>query len=206
MKRIAMFFERRPWWLALGVLVIFWGLAYMVPNHLDNRPVKKVIDRVGDAIPFVDWTVVIYLSVFILIGVGIFILAREERGRATVTVLLLIAIHLVIFYFHPTLLPRNRLVPGADWQWVYRILWALDSPRNCFPSLHVSVAMLATLMLWRRHKFMGLVFFVWVLAVALSTLTTKQHYVADVVWGGLLAVAVYIVTFHIFVRFVPPRE
>jgi membrane-associated phospholipid phosphatase len=35
------------------------------------------------------------------------------------------------------------------------------------------------------------VFFIWSTLIALSTLTTKQHYVADIVSGLLLAVVFY---------------
>ncbi len=205
MKRLTLFFERRPWWLALGALWGFWGLAYMIPNHLDSRSVDKTWSIVNLLVPFVDWTVIIYLSVFVLIGIAIVILAKEERGRTTVAALVLITTHFIIFVLCPTELDRFGLSPGDNWGWLYQLLWMLDKPRNCFPSLHVSVAVLATLILWRRHAVLGPVFFSWALAVAVSTLTTKQHYLADVAVGAVLAGAAYIVVFKIFVRSLPPR-
>src|SRR6185436_14225959 len=58
-------------------------------------------------------------------------------------------------------------------------LWLFDVPENCFPSLHVSLAIIAAAY-WPRARWIGIA---WAIAIAVSTMTTKQHYFVDVAGG-----------------------
>ena len=61
--------------------------------------------------------------------------------------------------------------------WVQRV----DPPGNVFPSLHVAqTTMLSLILLMRDRPRLGRVALVMATMLALSTLTTKQHFIADV--------------------------
>ncbi|HEY6402922.1 MAG TPA: phosphatase PAP2 family protein, partial [Blastocatellia bacterium] len=69
----------------------------------------------------------------------------------------------------------------------YRFLYSIDSAANCFPSLHVALAWLSALGLRDERRRAGALAMVWAALISISTLTTKQHYFADLVGGGALA-------------------
>ena len=61
----------------------------------------------------------------------------------------------------------------------------VDAPHTCFPSLHITNCVLATMGLWGTRFqwwFAG-----WTLAISLSTLTTGQHVFLDLPAGALVA-------------------
>ena len=56
----------------------------------------------------------------------------------------------------------------------------IDPPGNVFPSLHVAHTTMLALLLLKDRPRLGLVALAMATALALSTLTTKQHFIADV--------------------------
>jgi membrane-associated phospholipid phosphatase len=64
----------------------------------------------------------------------------------------------------------------------------MDVPGNCFPSLHVSLAVLAAGLLMGRGGSWRILAPMWASAIVLAVVTTRQHRVIDVV-GGLLVAA-----------------
>jgi hypothetical protein len=63
-----------------------------------------------------------------------------------------------------------------------------DAPSNCFPSMHVSVAMLTAL---HAQGTLGPWVFAFPLLIALSCIFTKQHYLVDLPFGALLGAVGY---------------
>jgi len=75
-------------------------------------------------------------------------------------------------------------------------MYIVDEPNNCFPSLHVSISFLASFVMWRKSRIEGVFFLIWSAAISISTLTTKQHYVADIIGGTLIAIFFYQLMFR----------
>ena len=63
-----------------------------------------------------------------------------------------------------------------------------DSPRNCFPSMHVSVA---TLTAFHAVGTLGPVAFAFPVLIAISCVFTKQHYLVDLPAGAALGWGAY---------------
>jgi membrane-associated phospholipid phosphatase len=63
----------------------------------------------------------------------------------------------------------------------------IDPPGNVFPSLHVAHTSMLAFLLLRDRPRLGRLALVMATALALSTLTTKQHFIADVLSGYTLA-------------------
>ena len=63
-----------------------------------------------------------------------------------------------------------------------------DAPSNCFPSMHVSVAMLTAL---HAHASLGPLVFLFPLLIGLSCVFTKQHYLLDLPAGAALGWGAY---------------
>jgi membrane-associated phospholipid phosphatase len=93
----------------------------------------------------------------------------------------------VTFLLFPAEMTRPTAESAGAWAGAFRWLYGIDGPANTFPSLHVAVTTLA----WARARRWrnGWMWTLWGGAVILSKLTTKQHFVADVVAGSLVALA-----------------
>jgi len=88
--------------------------------------------------------------------------------------------------------PRPALVSGDGFAaWSLRLAYSLDPPYNCFPSLHVAYSFVSALTCYRVHRGVGAAAALWAGLIGVSTLLTKQHYVADVIVGALAAYAAY---------------
>ena len=145
------------------------------------------------AIPFLPWTVVIYTGAFLYWIISAVIILRsgtENAFRFLCAHCLSLLAALVFFLALPT--TNTRPVPGDKtlWDFFMRLVYTLDTPDNLFPSLHCELSWLCYLALKRipgmprSGKCFACVFS---LLVFISTLTTKQHILIDVLGGWLIA-------------------
>ena len=98
------------------------------------------------------------------------------------------------FLVYPTVAPRPPEVVGDGFAaWGLRFLYDADPPYNCFPSLHVAHSFVSALTCYRLDRRLGHGMLLCASLVAISTVFTKQHYIADVLAGIVLAFAAYVV-------------
>jgi len=64
-----------------------------------------------------------------------------------------------------------------------------------FPSAHVAAAVAASLVLLRLAPLEGLAFALVALSIAVGAVAGRYHYAADVLWGALLGLAVFVGTY-----------
>ena len=135
------------------------------------------------------WALVYGALYLFLIVLPVFVVREEELVRRTVRAYLAVWLTAyACFLLYPTVAPRGDEVAGDGFAaWGLRILYTSDPPYNCFPSLHVAHSFVSALACLRVHRRLGMVTLVCAALVGVSTLYTKQHYVADVVAGALLA-------------------
>lgn len=111
--------------------------------------------------------------------------------------LALLAVQVTFFLFFPVEVPAHwRSTARVDWegtasQRFLDLVWSYDKLRNSLPSMHVSVATMTDLVIWRYWPEAGVVGIALPVLIAISALKTKQHYVVDVVPGALLGWAVF---------------
>ena len=177
---------------------------YLITNHLMGWVGRTVLDPTTSldlAIPFMAWTVVIYLSLFYFFyPLPLVSMPNNKRGRYEALILsqsliLLFIVSNIWFVICPAEVHiRSQAFDNVDTMHpvflaMFEGLWYLDEPYNAWPSLHVSSALLFTLFVirWWRGKPMlqwG-VGIMWVL-MSLSILTTKQHFITDMITGALV--------------------
>ena len=197
---------------SVGVAMYLAAIAvYLASNHFHfTPPLELPRNWIDYAVPFMPNTVWIYLSEYLFFS-GIYIICREtiNLNKYFYSFLSLQFVSAFIFCYWPTTYPRN-LFPlphdlNAVTHYVFSTLRQSDTPANCCPSLHVSSVYLSALMLRdeseRVRKYFPF-FFVWATAITVSTLTTKQHYLFDVVAGLLLAIA-HFAFFHRYMGYRP---
>lgn len=93
----------------------------------------------------------------------------------------------------PAFYPRQAFEVQTLSGYILEITRQMDGAQNTFPSGHVTFSWLilfaaSEALATRRVR---LIYFLWTLAVTLSTLVLKQHYIVDVFSGILLAYGVF---------------
>ncbi|MBK7857846.1 MAG: phosphatase PAP2 family protein [Archangiaceae bacterium] len=181
------------------------AVLYLVPNHVQLKaPALLPWTPVDAAVPFVPLTLWIYFSDYLLVA-SAFLLVRTwgEATRFARAYFALLVVGSAVHLAWPTVFPRESFPLSGDGLTVraFALLRQVDLPTSCLPSMHVAGSYLAAFSLWRRSRATFTVWTSWATAVAVSTLTAKQHYAVDVV-AGLMMAAVFWALF--FAR--PGRE
>jgi membrane-associated phospholipid phosphatase len=148
------------------------------------------------AVPLQPSWALVYGALYVfLIMLPVVVVREEEHIRRTFWAYLAVWITAyVCFLVYPTVAPRPPRVVGDGFAvWGLRILYDADPPYNCFPSLHVAHSFVSALTCYRLHRRLGVVALLCASLVAVSTLFTKQHYVADVIAGVVLAFTAYVI-------------
>ncbi len=143
-------------------------------------------------LPLVPAWALVYGSLYaFLIVLPVLVIQQDELIRRTVWAYLTVwSLAYLGFLLYPTVAPRPETVTGDGFAaWGLRFLYDADPPYNCFPSLHVAHSFVSALACRKVHRTLGTVAITCALLVALSTLFTRQHYIADVMGGMLLAAA-----------------
>jgi membrane-associated phospholipid phosphatase len=180
-------------------VVIGGGLAivglYALSARLNYGEPTRLVEAAIDAwIPFLPWTVWIYVSDYLLLTLAILLPSDRRRSEAAYGLLLAALIGFVIFTLWPTSIIRSSAsfegVTGLLWKLIY----AIDTTTNACPSLHVANTCIACRALYGKGGAWRVVMPIWAGAVILSTLTTKQHYFVDVPAGVLLGIVCIAIT------------
>lgn len=156
-------------------------------------------------IPLVPAWSIIYGALYLfLILLPVMAIWHEELIRRTVRAYLLIWLTAyAVFLLYPTVAPRpdGEVVPGTGFgAWGLRLLYDMDPPVNCFPSLHVAHSFVGAFAVWRMHARLGSIAIACAAVVGVSTLFTKQHYALDVIAGFVLACIAYLIFIRGFGR------
>lgn len=136
-----------------------------------------------------------YVSLWLYVSIPpMFMVRQREIVAYGAWAALLCGFGLAFFYFWPT------AVPPADIDWALypgvAFLKGVDAAGNACPSLHVATAVFSAIWLHQLLRAfgtarMGLVFnWLWCLAIAYSTLATKQHVVVDALAGAALGASI----------------
>jgi membrane-associated phospholipid phosphatase len=197
------FFAYR-WAVGIGVAILQSLIYFAVGYFQRPRSTTALALPVDRMLPFWVWTVWLYLPFY----AGIFTMAISGLRRpalfhrALKGVLITLTIgatgHLAIpaEYPRPPVLPPYEGASEAFLAWVQ----AVDPPGNVFPSLHVAHTSALAVILRADRPLLGAVAMVMALLLALSTLTTKQHFVLDVLAGWAIAFGISRWVLRPFVR------
>jgi membrane-associated phospholipid phosphatase len=174
----------------------FFVLYFVILKH----PVFTV--RVMPVLPPDIWIPIMPSSVWVYFSLWIYICIPSsmmhqagQLGAYLLGAFLTSVIGLSVFFFFPTAVPAWEI----DWS-QYRYLHFLkdsDASGNACPSLHVAFAVYSGFWLARMLRIVEvpwpfrIVNALWAVLIVLSTMTTKQHVLVDVLAGVLLGALVF---------------
>lgn len=181
--------------IAISAMVIVTVLFVYSFTNSSMNPRVDFYTALDAAIPFMPWTITIYMSMYLLFAVAAWYVDATEFLRGLLALMIVSMLSLIGFVALPSHYPRpDPASIDAGWlRAMYESMFSFDPPGNTFPSLHVATTVTAALML--KDTKVWWAWAIWGAAISLSTLTVKQHFVADVAGG--IAVAVFA---HYWVR------
>jgi membrane-associated phospholipid phosphatase len=177
-----------------AALTVFFCVPYFALQRFVVFPVRELpITWLDAAIPFAPHWVWVYQSIYLLISLVPWLAVRADDLRWYARGFVIQAsVAFVCFFLVPVRGPRPAVVPDEG---MFGLLVSYDAPLNSFPSLHVALAVSTCVLAARiardvRPRTRMLIIAVpiaWTLLIAYAAVATRQHYVADLPAGALLA-------------------
>lgn len=180
--------------LILSVILVVG--TYQFYFLTQRRPLFKTRvfnSRLDEAVPFwPSWT---WIYSFLYYPAILYLnwLAADSRQFALMafSFIVLLVLQMTCFYLYPVGTPphwRGINTGTRLSERFLRFVQKFDAPSNCFPSMHVSVAMLTAL---HAAQNLGPWAYLFPVLIALSCIFTKQHYLIDLPFGAALGVVAF---------------
>ena len=181
-----------------ALMAVGFFLLTMISYQLLNRTLAPRVDLMTpwDAmIPFIPWTIAIYGSFWGILLSAALVVRPQEYTRLLLALLATNYLCYVGFIALPAHYPRPDVsqLEGLWGAWL-RQTYEGDPPGNTFPSIHVAATMVLSMRM--RLQRGGALWLIWGGLICASTLTVKQHFIADVIGGLALAAAVYVAAYR----------
>ena len=178
--------------------VIYWGS--MTINQ--GRPHYDFTTGLDRMVPLLPWTIIIYLGCYLVWIINYIMIGHQEKESfyRFITADLMSRLICGIFFL---LLPTTNIRPELPADSIFRPamewLWNIDQPSNLFPSIHCLVSWLSYVGIRERKEIPG-----WyrgfsclfAIAVFISTQTTKQHYLVDIIGAVIIAEGCFYGAWH----------
>lgn len=175
-----------------------------IQSQAQTQAIGNVAITLDSHIPFIPPSILIYACSVPLLALAYLTADSWDRlWRVNFYLIISTLIACLCFYLFPLQVsyPPKAIADyqyfGISWHALYQLLGAMDKPFNQLPSLHACYALIVGFVIARQRNFIGkfakfyqyaLIFLS--LLVGISTLSTHQHHVYDIVFGVLLAVGV----------------
>lgn len=181
----------------LGITAFMW-VFFAAYFHLLRHPVRPVtvmpLTWIDHALPVQPEALLAYLSLWFYVGIppGLMLSLRDAAIYGLWVGALCLA-GLGLFWLFPTTVPAVPLPPELANHPVHALLQGVDAAGNACPSLHVATATFTAF--WVRRlllatgapRWVHTANWLWVAAIAYSTVAVRQHVALDVAAGALLA-------------------
>lgn len=185
--------------IILGVSLLYGTVAAISTSLHTPVTLATPLDL---SIPLIPETIIIYWYVFYtFLFFSYFYFAfvhREYRNALVLAFVLVNAVAYLIYLIFPVIGP-DRLVTGTDFfSLQVQALYNGDVHVNCFPSLHGSTSLLTAFALWRAKKEYGYLSWPIAIAVMISTLFVRQHWIADQILAAAITLPIAYIVFNRF--------
>lgn len=180
----------KPRAFQIALVMTSISAVYMLVNrfHL-YAPVQLPLSSLDRSLPLSPWAMPLYLSHFIFLPFTLLsVRSHAAYLRALKAMSLAAVVSCAVFLLYPTTYPRVESI-----NFWFNYLNRLDTPANCFPSLHVALAAVAAWAIYEDGRPWFPLASAWCLGIVLSTILVKQHYAADALGGvAVSAVSLYL--------------
>ena len=174
--------------------IVYYGARILTADRFHYDLSSSLDER----IPFVPWTIAIYWGCYVFWAVNYVIGCRQEKERAFRFMgadLLAKLVCMLCFLVLPTTNIRPVIAGDSLWEELMRLLYMVDAADNLFPSIHCLTSWFCFIVVRdneRVPKWYRLASLFMAVCICMSTLTTRQHVLADVAAGIALAEGSYL--------------
>jgi membrane-associated phospholipid phosphatase len=179
--------------LLSGILIVGTYQFYFLTQRRPLRKAKTFDSPLDERMPY--WPIWAWVYSFLYYPAILYLnwLVKDARHFNTMafSYIVLLFMQMAFFYLYPVATPDHWRSINQGRNWSERFLQYVqkfDGPTNCFPSMHVSVAMLTAL---HAYPSLGAWVYAFPTLIALSCIFTKQHYLIDLPFGAVLGAAAY---------------
>ncbi|WP_027307610.1 phosphatase PAP2 family protein [Caloramator sp. ALD01] len=196
MRRIRSIYNFIPQYAVIPLLlcvVINFSVYSGARLFYKNRVFHDLTTNLDNMIPVVPIFIIFYLGSYLFWIFNYILISRiseENCYRLAISDILGKLICFIIYITFPTTNIRPNIVESNIFVDMLKFVYSVDAANNLFPSIHVLVSWYCfigirnnkTIPVWYRYfsLFMAIM-------ISISTLTTKQHVIADVIAGLVLA-------------------
>ncbi len=183
------FFSMNKW---LAFSIIFFGLfgVYLAINQIPMYRFAYQLNAIEKRIPFLPWSFTIYFSIFLQIAIVIH-RSSQKLFRELIGILIpLVILYFILFLSLPLRYPAENYPSDNSFICSLRKI----DVGNCYPSLHVALTIIFSFAYGyiQKQRKLRILMWMWSLLIILSVLTTKQHYLLDVVASIVLTIVWWI--------------
>ena len=178
--------------------LVYWGTMIVAAGRY-HYDFTTELDRM---VPILPWTILIYFGCYLFWGVNYIMMGHlgiEHFYKFITADMISRVICGVFFLFLPTTNIRPELPAESIFNPAMRWLWNMDEAANLFPSIHCLVSWFCYIGIRGEEKiprWYQSFSCVTALAVFISTQTTKQHYLVDVIAAVVIAEGCYWIAWH----------
>jgi membrane-associated phospholipid phosphatase len=182
------------------ILIVGVYQFYFFPQNHPLKEPRELSTKADDKIPFIPSWAWLYSGLYypMIISLVFSINSFQQYVYIAVNFLLLAFIQILLFTFYPVVTParwRDFSDDSVKSRKFLKYIQSFDAPTNCFPSMHVSVAMMTSLHMINNgaasHPVVVAAIWLFPVFIAISCLLTKQHYIVDTIVGALLGAFVF---------------
>ncbi len=199
MKKLSRIIPRHTY-VPFGMIMLAIVTAFYVTRLFTaNSYHYDVSIPLDDKIPLVPAFIVVYILAYAQWVLALILASREGldfyyKGASAELLGKLMAIP--FFLLLPTRMVRPVVEGDGIFQWLTKIIYALDSPDNLFPSLHCMDSWFCLRLVCKMKKVPG--WFKWAngvftFLVLASVVLVKQHLFLDIIGGVALAEIAFLV-------------
>ena len=175
-----------------------FGIPYGITNRISEFLDWTLFDpslAIDDSIPYIPLLNLAYFSFYAYYVLIPFFASTEGQRKAAIVFSQRMFVATIpvffIFLFAPVEVSIRTEVEGTDiLTSMLSLIHIVDQPYNAWPSLHVGHSLCVVLcvpLIYNVHRVAYVSLWVAWLLLALSTMTTQQHYLFDVLTGILFA-------------------
>ncbi|GBU09348.1 hypothetical protein AwWohl_04860 [Gammaproteobacteria bacterium] len=176
-----------------GILIVGVYQFYFFTQRNPLAKVREFNFWIDEKIPFLPSWAWLYSFLYYpaILYVNWLVIDARHFSLMAFTYVILLLMQMIFFMLFPVRTPAHwrEINTGRSLSERFlRFVQKFDGASNCFPSMHVSVAMLSALFAFSA---LGPFVFLFPLLIALSCAFTKQHYLMDLPAGAFLGWIAY---------------
>lgn len=176
-------------------LILGWGFVGFIYTLSNQSPFPVTIlqeNKLDELIEFDVRALVWYLSFFIYIPLAYLLTPYKQLANLRRAMQISAVFAGFIFFFYPTSIAPVPLGDGLMFS-TMGLLQRFDSAKNCLPSLHAALTVIAAWALVHMHqtwrqKLLAVFFSAWAALIIYSIIQTRRHLSLDVGCGIVLGV------------------